>query len=224
MILMRRMRRWPIWRTWTGLLLLGGIVVLAASCGSAEQPAGFAVESEQTDHVGPPSFAYDPSWPKALPNNWGLGDVWGVAVDSQDNPWILHGGSDRIRGLLATEGRELAPPIVQFDVEGNVLQAWGGPGDGYDWMKGNFAAEHGMFIDHEDNIWVVGGGTLGFDGGVVLKFTSFGEFLLQIGENGQTNGSHDTRLLGGPTRGPAASALGCGPLCPDRARWADLRL
>ena len=188
--------------TWTHVVRLAGLAVLATSCGASEPGRGAMVErdeSEQTALASPPSFEYDPSWPKPLPNNWGLGEVWGVAVDSHDNPWILHGDSDRVRGFLEQEGKDLAPPVVQFDPEGNVLQAWGGPGEGYDWMQRTFGSEHGMFIDHEDNVWVIGGGTSGVDGGVVLKFTATGEFLLQIGEKGKTNGSDDQRLLGGPT-------------------------
>ncbi len=103
-----------------------------------------------------------------LPKGWVYGDATSVAVDSHDNPWILHGDSDRVREFLEQEGKDLAPPVVQFDPEGNVLQAWGGPGEGYDWMQRTFGSEHGMFIDHEDNVWVIGGGTSGFDGGVVL--------------------------------------------------------
>lgn len=167
-------------------MLMGGAAAFGAACGAPEESAA------------PPLFEYDPSWPKPLPNDWALGDVWGVAVDSQDNPWIVHANSDRIQALLAAEGKTLAPPVIQFDREGDVLQAWGGPGEGYDWMVDTFAAEHGMFIDHEDNVWVIGGGARA-DGGVVLKFTADGDFLLQIGENGRTNGSHDRRLLGGPT-------------------------
>ncbi|KYH00013.1 signal peptide protein, partial [Bradyrhizobium sp. DOA1] len=30
-----------------------------------------------------PAFAVDPSWPKQLPNNWILGQVGGITVDSQ---------------------------------------------------------------------------------------------------------------------------------------------
>lgn len=176
----------------------------AAACGAAEQrpapdePAGTSAETGAGTGAAPPTFTYDPTWPQPLPDDWALGDVWGVAVDSHDNPWIAHADSDRIQELLAAEGKVLAPPIIQFDREGNVLQAWGGPGEGYDWMVDTFAAEHGMFIDHEDNVWVIGGGTRA-DGGVVLKFTAGGDFLLQIGENGRTNGSLDERLLGGPT-------------------------
>ena len=178
--------------------LAGVLALLAAAAGASEEPPAAPEQPAETAAAAPPTFAHDPSWPRPLPNNWALGDVWGVAVDSHDNPWIAHADSDRIQALLAAEGKQLAPPIIQFDPAGNVLQAWGGPGAGYDWMEDTFAAEHGMFIDHEDNVWVIGGGTRA-DGGVVLKFTAAGEFLLQIGENGRTNGSLDERLLGGPT-------------------------
>ena len=185
-------------RTIRMLALSGGLALAAAACGAPAEPPAALDAPEEIAAPGPPSFTHDPSWPRPLPNNWALGDVWGVAVDSGDNPWIAHADSDRIQELLAAEGKELAPPVIQFDQEGNLLQAWGGPGEGYDWMEDTFAAEHGMFIDHEDNVWVIGGGTRA-DGGVVLKFTADGEFLLQIGRNGETNGSLDEELLGGPT-------------------------
>ena len=36
-----------------------------------------------------PQFAVDPSWPKALPNNWLLGQVAHIAVDANDHVWVL---------------------------------------------------------------------------------------------------------------------------------------
>ena len=36
-----------------------------------------------------PRHAVDPFWPKPLPQNWILGHVAGVAIDGQDNVWIL---------------------------------------------------------------------------------------------------------------------------------------
>ena len=36
-----------------------------------------------------PQFQVDPSWPKALPNNWLLGQVAHIAVDSNDHVWVL---------------------------------------------------------------------------------------------------------------------------------------
>ena len=32
----------------------------------------------------PPTFQVDPAWPKALPNNWIMGQASGVAVDAED--------------------------------------------------------------------------------------------------------------------------------------------
>ena len=91
----------------TSRLAVGVVAVLAAACGSQpESPdveAGF-VEHVETAPAGPPTFESDPSWPRPLPNNWALGDVWGVAVDSQDNAWIAHADSDRIQALLGEEG------------------------------------------------------------------------------------------------------------------------
>ena len=37
-----------------------------------------------------PKFEADPYWPKPLPNNWILGEVSGVSVDSRDHVWIIH--------------------------------------------------------------------------------------------------------------------------------------
>ena len=37
-----------------------------------------------------PAFAVDASWPKPLPNNWILGQVGGIATDSQGHIWVVH--------------------------------------------------------------------------------------------------------------------------------------
>ena len=138
----------------------------------------------------------DPFWPKPLPDKWLLGHVIGVAVDSRDHVWVLHRpGSltDSERGAAAdpptSECCVPAPPVIEFDQEGNVVQAWGGPGAGYEWPNG----EHGIFVDHLDNVWIGGNG----DGdGQVLKFSRDGTFLLQIGSAGPLGGSDDTTRLG----------------------------
>ena len=46
-----------------------------------------------------------------------------------------------------------APPVLEFDAEGNLLQSWGGPGDGYEWPD----LEHGIYVD-DDVVWLGGGG------------------------------------------------------------------
>ena len=43
--------------------------------------------SEELAHV--PQFMVDPFWPKPLPNNWMIGQVSGVHVDSNDHIWIV---------------------------------------------------------------------------------------------------------------------------------------
>ena len=106
-----------------------------------------------------PVFQVDPLWPKPLPNQWVMGSVIGVSVDSQDRIWMLH----RPSSLSDNEKAAAldpplapccfpAPPILVFDQEGSLVDSWGGPGAGYDWP----ASEHGLYVDCKDNVWVGG--------------------------------------------------------------------
>jgi hypothetical protein len=112
----------------------------------------FDQAAAQNGLVQAPRFEVDPAWPKPLPNNWLLGMAIGVGVDARDHVWIVH----RQDTLAATEvGADQnpptaacckkAPPVLEFDPEGNLLHAWGGPGQGFEWPESN----HGMFIDHK---------------------------------------------------------------------------
>src|SRR5262249_374069 len=65
-----------------------------------------------------PEFQVDPFWPKPLPNDWGVGHVTGVAVDSKDNVYLLH----RARFQA---GAEKTPELIVFDPAGNVIRSWG---------------------------------------------------------------------------------------------------
>jgi hypothetical protein len=82
-----------------------------------------------------PKFQVDASWPKTLPNNWIMGQAAGVAVDAQDHIWVIQ----RPRSLTDDEKAATfnpprtkccvpAPPVMEFDQEGNLLKSWGGPG------------------------------------------------------------------------------------------------
>jgi len=135
-----------------------------------------------------PQYAVDPLWPKPLPNLWILGAVAGVAVDRQDHVWIVH----RPSTLQPNETRSIwraAPPVLEFDVDGRLLQSWGGPGPGYEWPD----LEHGIYVD-DQVVWLGGGGEKDAQ---LLKFTRDGKFLLQIGHKGKNTGSNDTVNLGG---------------------------
>lgn len=155
------------------------------------------VAQAQVELTDTPEFIVDPFWPKPLPNNWILGQVAGVDVDEDDHIWIVQ----RPRSLSEREvGATLDPPIskccfpapavLEFDHSGNLLSAWGGPGDGYDWPR----SEHGIFVT-DAFVWLAGNGEGDHQ---VLKFTKSGDFVLQIGEPDRGSGSNDTDDLGRP--------------------------
>jgi hypothetical protein len=136
-----------------------------------------------------PMIQVDPAWPQPLPNNWVLGQVCGTATGPQDHVWIIH------RPGTTGENRKLAaPPVIEFDAQGKVVRAWGGPGAGYEWPAVN---EHGIFVDYEGNVWI--SGVAGKDYGRILKFTTEGKFLMAIGtplEEGEMPTNSSTTHLG----------------------------
>jgi NHL repeat len=154
--------------------------------------------AQQSTREASGGFAVDTSWPKPLANHWILGQVAGIAVDARDHVWIIH----RPRTLIDEEkGAALVPPrakccvpapaVIEFDTDGSVLHAWGGPGQGYEW----FENEHGIYIDQQGNVWV--GGNDPKDN-QILKFTPEGKFLMQIGHAGASEGSNSKTQLGRP--------------------------
>ena len=85
-----------------------------------------------------PSFEVDPFWPKPMRNGWILGNVIGIAIDERDHVFIVHRASGE--GIFGTNTEiglasgvsmccEPAPPIIEFDPQGNLVNAWGGPVD-----------------------------------------------------------------------------------------------
>ena len=176
-----------------GLLVGPFLLALTAACssepGEIEGPANKAAMLADSSTSGP-LFEVDPFWPKPLPNHWLLGSTIGVAVDSRDHVLIVHRGNlgdNEIPAALdpprAEECCFPAPPILEFDPEGNLVGNWGGPGEGYTWPNSN----HGIVVDHMDNIWIGGNGR---GDSHVLKFTRSGEFLLQVGVPGRDPNSN----------------------------------
>src|SRR5262245_16335920 len=94
-----------------------------------------------------PQFRPDPSWP-SIPNNWVLGEVSSIAVDSQDHIWILH----RPATIPEAQHNNAAPPVLEFDATGKFIRSWGGPGAGYEWPQ----REHGIYVDPKNNVWIGG--------------------------------------------------------------------
>jgi DNA-binding beta-propeller fold protein YncE len=132
-----------------------------------------------------PKFQVDPSWPK-VPSKWVLGLVSGVNVDDQDHIWVIH----RPRTVKPEQKDRAAPAVLEFDAAGNLIQAWGGPGEGYEWPD----TEHGVTVDKKGFVWIAGSAE---KDGQILKFTKSGKFVMQIGHSGQSKGNTDTMNVHG---------------------------
>lgn len=179
----------------------------------------------QAATVMAPRFEVDPLWPKPLPNHWLLGQTIGVDVDAQDHIWIIHRAGSLEPGELHAATKPpiaqccaAAPPVLEFDQAGNLINSWGGPGPGYDWPDSN----HGITVDYKGNVWIGGngrgpqpaggrgrgsteeegqvGGVQPFVDNMVLKFTQSGKFLMQIGKPGRSKGSNDIDNLRLPAK------------------------
>ena len=97
-----------------------------------------------------PSYKFDADWPKLpLPNKWWMMGVTGLAVDKDDNIWVLTRPND----IDATQNyAELNPPtgeccvkppaIIAFDQQGNVINSFNPP------------QGHGMVVDRKGFVWI----------------------------------------------------------------------
>jgi hypothetical protein len=184
---------------------LSGIGVLVI-CGSLDQPLPAQSGAPAAQRPGAlPTFKLDPSWPPKLPNDWVMGQMSGVAVDQHDNVWLIH----RPRLIPNDKRAHAAPPVLEFDANGKFLQGWGGPGTGYEWPEN----EHGIYVDDKDVVWIsgqagtgsgvvkfkmLGGQKVPVDDDMLLKFTTKGRFLQQIGHQNQSGGNKDTKNLKEP--------------------------
>jgi len=154
-----------------------------------------------------PRYVVDASWPMDLPNNMIIGQVSGIAVSSDDHIWIVH----RPKSITESQmGQVLDPPlsecctpapsVIEFDQDGNFIQAWGGATwdrDNQQWLDPDYdwpMSEHGIFVDDEDNVWLAGNN----ENHIVTRFTRDGQHLMTIGIPGETGGSNDTQRLGRP--------------------------
>jgi hypothetical protein len=124
-----------VWSRAFAVLVGLGLLVLSVSLGAQEQTA--------------PKFKFDPDWPKPLPNKWKMGGVTGLAVDKNDNVWVL----DRPNDLTDIElEAELTPPLadccvrppsmIHIDKNGDVIGSFDAP------------QGHGMAVDSKGFIYI----------------------------------------------------------------------
>jgi len=120
------------------LLLLAGVAVLVSYMDNGAQAQTAA-----------PRYKYDPDWPKPLPNKWKLGGITGLAVDKDDNVWVLNRPNDLTDIELEAE---LTPPLadccvrppsmIHIDKNGNVIGSFDAP------------QGHGMDVDSKGFVYI----------------------------------------------------------------------
>jgi len=150
-----------------------------------------------------PRYRVDPSWPKPLPveatqinpatgkpKPWVTGEVAGTCTDSRDHVFTVNRGN-----LISPETvtAVASPPVLEYDREGNIVNAWG---------NRNVLPNglHGCFVDFQDNVWIAGNGD-----GIVQKYAHNGNGpLLQIGTRGVCD-NPPANTCGNSAANPAAN-------------------
>jgi len=136
------------------------------------------------NHAPNPYRTVEGVWGK-LPEgrSWGATSAVYPARDGSDNIWV----GERCGGNTCAD-KDSVDPILLFDPDGNLLRSFG---------AGMTVWPHGMFVDHENNVWVTD--AVGFgenpkpgSGHVVLKFSPDGELLMTLGKPGVEGAGHDT--------------------------------
>jgi len=174
------------------VLVGSSLIAVVAALGIAQQQLERTASAQSKAAVQAPRFEVDPMWPKPVPNHWVFGNIIGVGVDMNDHVYIIHRGAGSLEAkeIYAAENPPAsecclpAPPVLEFDAEGNLVKAWGGPGQGFEWPESN----HGITPDSKGNLWIGGNG--GNDGHI-LKFTRDGKFVKQFGFSYASAGSND---------------------------------
>ena len=177
-----------------GSFLTASLVALGIGQSKLQEPTIAA-----SNDVMAPAFLVDPLWPKLLPNHWITGDTIGVDVDDRDHIFTVHRNTENMFGGRTEIGLALgvaecctpAPPILEYDIEGNLINAWGGPVEGapYQWPESN----HGIEVAANGDVWIGGNG--GPDSHV-LVFTRDGEYIRTVGVPGEEFDSNSTTAFG----------------------------
>ena len=195
----------------TALAAVGATLILAEGSASAQPAAPAAPAVGYAGSQGVPPGDYNVSArseaDKALPNPYArnethfkipkslsLGSVSGIDVTRDGKSvWVTQrcGGQDYCIGSDAD-------PIWRFDASGNLLKTFG---------KGMVVYPHGLYVDRDDNVWIVDVRTNTHEqgnqsakripgakpnGAQVLKFSPEGKLLLTLGVPGEygTDNTH----------------------------------
>ncbi|MGI9250311.1 MAG: hypothetical protein ACR2PR_03830 [Pseudohongiellaceae bacterium] len=180
------------------LLAGAAVVVVLIVLGFSQATLQNSAQAQRGGEMAP-HFEVDPFWPRPLPNMWAMGNTIGVDVDERDHVFVVHrndesqfGGNTEI-GLTGgvAECCQPAPPILEFDPAGNVVNGWGGPDPDapYVWPASN----HGVEVAPNGNVWIGGNG--GGDSHV-LVFTRDGNYIRTVGIPGELRDSNSETHYG----------------------------
>ena len=157
------------------LLLAAAAALALAACGggAAPEPAPEAQVSVNDDYPNP--YTAEPLWGD-LPGERSFGSISAIYPAADGNLWTAERCGQNYCG-----DRPEVDPVVLFTPEGEVVRSFG---------AGLISWPHGMFVDHEGNVWITD--ACGFDnrcapegkGHQVLKFSPEGEVLLRLGQAG----------------------------------------
>ncbi|HJN94879.1 MAG: hypothetical protein CMQ15_15720 [Gammaproteobacteria bacterium] len=173
-----------------GATLVVALVALGVAQSNLQEPAVAA-----NNDVMAPHFLVDPLWPKPLPNHWVMGRTIGVDIDERDHVFVVHRDQAEMFsmnteiGLFAgvAECCTPAPPILEFDIDGNLVNAWGGAQEDaeYVWPASN----HGIDVAPNGDVWIGGNG--GGDSHM-LVFSRDGDYIRTVGVPGNGRDSNST--------------------------------
>ena len=124
-----------------------------------------------------------------LPGGRTMGAVGGVTTDDDGNYiWAVIRCDATAPERFGNECLDSdLDPVVQFDLEGKVVQSFGG---------GMFIWPHGIDVDPDGNVWVTDGVSAartppGTRGHQVIKFSPRGEVLMTLGTPGEAGDGPD---------------------------------
>jgi hypothetical protein len=201
---MKKIRGARAFALWLGL----AVSVLCVALG-AQTPAA-------------PKYKFDPDWPKPLPNKWKMGGVTGLAVDKDDNVWVLDRPND-LREIELNAEVKLAdccarpPSMIHIDKEGNVIGSFDPP------------QGHGMAVDSKGFVYI--GNVVDGKGNVRKYDPKTGKMLAELprapeappggGAEGGAGPQDRAPGQGGP--GPGGTFPAKPPRPPDAAAVAAFR-
>ena len=166
-----------------------GSLVTLGTCTALAIAAGILCLPSLRAQGSAPRYEVDQSWPKPFPDRWVLGGLGGVCVDAQDHVFLLN-RQDVLEGDL--NAGHLAPPIIEVDPAGNVVNSWGN-------LTVLDPRLHSCFVDKDNNFWIASAPS-----GMLQKYTHDGsKLLLQIGKKGALDSTDGTEK-GKPLNSAAA--------------------